>query len=140
MLIVCLGFVAAGLWMAPREPLIGYSSAAFFGLGVVIAIVTLHPNSTYLLLDKSGFTFSTLFRKSYVPWHHVQSFVVARVYVNNMVGWNYSPNFQRSPTMRRVNTRISGAEAALPDTYGLSAGELVAMMNNLRAQYGSTAL
>ena len=129
------------MWLSvPRNPIVGYLNVAFFGVGVIIALVTLHPNSTYLILDKSGFTFSTMFRKAYFPWNQIQSFVVARVSLNKMVGWNFIPEYSGYQAARKINTGLCGAEAALPDTYGISAEELVEVMNTLRTRYGTAAL
>jgi hypothetical protein len=42
------------------------------------------------------------------------------------------PEFSKSQRLRRVNTALAGAEAALPDTYGMSAVELPDLMNQLK--------
>jgi hypothetical protein len=39
--------------------------------------------------------------------------------------------------MRHVSNFIAGIEAALPDTYGHSNQELAALMNELRAKFGT---
>jgi hypothetical protein len=140
MLVLSLAFVSGGVWIAPRDPFVGYSCIAFFGMGAAMAAVTLHPNSTYLILDSKGFTFSTLFRKAFFPWSQVQIFLPVRVALNQMVGWNFTSDYWKMQTLRKVNTAISGAEAALPDTYGVPVKDLVRVMNSLREEYGSTAL
>jgi hypothetical protein len=140
MLVLSLTFVAAGIWIAPQDPLVGYSCVAFFGLGVVIAVVTIHPSSTYLILEAKGFTCCTLFQKAFFPWSQVQTFLPIRVALKQMVGWNFTSDYWTMQTIRKVNTAISGAEAALPDNYGVPVQELVEVMNSLRTKYGSTAL
>jgi hypothetical protein len=140
MLLGSLLFVAGGVWIAPREPLTGYSCIIFFGLCAVIGAINLHPKSSYLVLTHEGFTFSSLFRKTFVPWSKVQSILPVRVALTQMVGLNFTPEFWTSAkTVRKVNTALSGAEGALPDTYGMSATDLSALMNELWVRYGSTA-
>jgi len=39
---------------------------------------------------------------------------------------------RQMPRMRGVSTAIAGANAGLPDTYGLKAGELAAVLNAAR--------
>jgi hypothetical protein len=128
-------FVAAGVWMLPRQPIIGMASIIFFGLAAIIFAVTLHPKSAFLTLAPEGFTFASLFRKHFVPWSSVQSFAPARIGLNKMVGWNYMPGFQEHAKLRRANVAISGMEGGLPDTYGMSAEELCGLMNEIRKRH-----
>ena len=44
-------FVATGIWMGTSGKPIGYFCAAFFGLGVIVALVKLIPDSAYLKLS-----------------------------------------------------------------------------------------
>jgi hypothetical protein len=50
----------------------------------------------------------------------------------------FFPRIQQSQRLRRVNTALAGTEAALPDTYGMSAEELADMMKRLLAMYANT--
>jgi hypothetical protein len=70
-----------------------------------------------------------------VPWSNVESFVPVKIQFNRLVGWNYSPAFRESQRLRGLNTAIAGVEAALPDTYGMSAEQLVNLMNRVRERY-----
>jgi hypothetical protein len=133
-------FVMAGIWLFPREPFIGGITIIFFGLCAVVGVIGLHPKSSFLTLTTEGFLFASLFRRHFVPWSSVQSFVTIQIGLNKMVGWQYMPEFQVSIKIRQVNTAISGAEAALPDTYGMSAEELCTLLSQLHRQYGQRAL
>jgi hypothetical protein len=66
-----------------------------------------------------------------VSWSDVDSFIPIKIQHNRMVGWNYSPGFSKSQRLRHMNTALAGVEAALPDTYGMSAEKLADLMNRL---------
>lgn len=133
-------FVAIGVWLIPREPLISWATIIFFGLCSVVAVIGLHPKSSFLTLTAEGFLFASLFRRHFVKWSHVQSFSPTRIGGNNMVGWNYVPEFRPLSKLRRANVAIAGVEAALPDTYGMSVDTLCALLSELRNQYEHRAL
>jgi len=115
------------------------SVTLFFGLCALVAGVNLHPNSSCLVLDADRFTFSSLFRKHSFRWSQVQVFFPISVSATRMVGWNFTPEYAATPTLRKVSTAMSGAEAALPDTYGKSVEELAELLERFRSRYGSTA-
>jgi hypothetical protein len=125
-------FVSIGLWLLPRQPYIALASIIFFGLCGLVGLVGLLPNSSYLTLNEQGFIFASLFRRHFVPWSNVQSFVPVKIQFNSLVGWNYSPAFSESQRLRGINTAIAGVEAPLPDTYGMPAEQLANLMNQLR--------
>ena len=125
-------FVWGGLWLRPEQPFLAYACIIFFGLCGLVALVGLFPNSSYLTLTERGFEFASLYRKHFVSWSDVESFLPIKIQSRRMVGWNYSPGFSKSQRIRRVNTARAGAEAALPDTYGMSAEQLADLMNQLR--------
>lgn len=135
MVLLILGsgvFVAIGLWLFPRDPFLARACIIFFGLGAVIGVVGLLPNSSYLTLTEQGFLFASLYRKHFVAWSNVQSFIPVRIQRRRMVGWNYSSEYQGSKRLRSVNAAVAGVEAALPDTYGMPAEQLADLMNQLR--------
>jgi hypothetical protein len=129
-------FVVAGVWIVPQSAFTGYGSIVFFGLGTVVAGINLLPNASFLLVDVSGFTFAGLFRRHFVSWSDVEKFVPAQVHMKRMVGWNFTAEYRKAKHLRIVNTVLAGAEAALPDTYGKSAAELIELLENCRVQYG----
>jgi hypothetical protein len=70
-----------------------------------------------------------------VAWSQVQSFRPINVALQRFVAWNYTPEYWKLQSLRKVNVAISGAEAALPDTYGMSAAALATLMEELRAKH-----
>jgi hypothetical protein len=136
LLVVAAGFVSAGIWIAPQNAYLGYSSIAFFGIGAIVVAVNLLPRSSYLLIDVSGFTFASFFRKHSVSWNKVERFVPVRIGTKQMVGWKYTSDHQGAKKLRSLNLSLMGAEAVLPDTYGKSVTELIALLEGFRSQYG----
>jgi|SRR3569832_2237369 len=138
MILLTLGsgiFVASGIWLLPQEPYAALASIVFFGLCGSVGVVGLLPNGSYLTLTERGFLFASLFRKHFVSWSSVESFVPVKIQFNQMVGWTYSPEFSGSRYLRGINTALAGVEAALPDSYGVPAEQLATLMNQLRARY-----
>jgi len=134
LLVISAVFVAVGFWLRDKNALVMWSCVVFFGLGVVVALINLHPRASYLTLTESGFEFSSMFRKHTVAWKDVLDFGVISISGNEMVGWNYLPS-HRSQIARRVSSGLAGVEAALPDTFGHRAIELAQLMRELHLKY-----
>lgn len=134
-LIVISGvFVAIGIWMGLGGEFMGWLCAGFFGLGVIVGIVNLIPGSGYLELSSDGFEVRTLYRTWRVCWADVAEFFPVRIGGNGMVGWNYVPGYKPQASGRRFSAKISGAESALPETYGRSAEDLTKLLNDWRSR------
>lgn len=131
-------FVALGIWIYPKSPVVSLLASSFFGLCGVIALANMHPRSSYLTLTEKGFEFASLFRRHFVAWPDVAGFRPVNVVTNRMVGWNYVAGFNASRTMRSLSASIVNVEAALPDSYGHSCDELARLMNELREEFGGT--
>jgi hypothetical protein len=139
----CTAFVAIGIWMGMTESKIGFLVAAFFSLGLPVAVVQLLPGSTYLRVDHSGFTFCNLFRRTTVPWAVVDEFFVVTLKqtgmkVHEMVGFNFVESYDKAKLGRRIASVIGKCEGALPDTYGKKADDLASFMNDCLAKVKTT--
>lgn len=134
MLAGSLAFVAGGIWMAHDQPSTGYSGIIFFGLCAVTFGVQLLPNSSYLRLTAEGFTTCSLFRCHTVRWQHVRTFGVGRIGLKKVVGWDPAADL---PGVLKATKAISGYASTLPDTYGLRAEELAALLNRLRDEHAT---
>lgn len=128
-------FAAVGLWGAKDEPLAGYLIVGVGVMGVLLLIIYLLPNSSYLRLTPEGFTYCNLYRSHTVRWSDVAEFTVIQIKFNRMVGWDYAPHFQGQAISRAIAKRIGGAQAALPDSYGMKPEELANLMDDLRQMY-----
>ena len=116
----------------------GYFCGGFFALGLPVFALQFHPKAAYLKLAADGFTFCSLFRAHTVQWKHVREFAVIQISLNKMVAWNFTPEYSQSERGRALSKSLSGYEAALPDTYGMKAEELVSLMSDLRNRFAST--
>ena len=132
LLAMSLGFVVLGIWIVPSDPLIGYLNIVFFGLGAVVFVLKLNPKASFLTLAEDGFTYSAMYRHQFVPWQDVHGFKVVRVGPRRFVGWTFDASHEGQGVVRRANKAISGAEAALPDTYGMAVDELARLLEEHR--------
>jgi hypothetical protein len=127
--LACAIMSAAGIWVIADGNWFGYVATAFFGLGLVVSLILLWPNSSFLELDDSGFLIRNLFRDSRMSWTDIEVFEARRLGVRKMVTLKFAPQYTDSPSVRAIAHGLSGAEGALPDTYGRSAEELARMLN-----------
>jgi len=136
LLVGCAAFVAAGVFVLPKSPAAAWGAIVFFGLGIPIALVNLLPGSSYLELDAGGFTICSLFRKWHHRWEDVAEFFPLPMgRAKPMVAIRYAPSYQGQAAVRRFATALAGAEGALADTYGMSAADLAALLNKVRAEH-----
>ena len=137
----CLGFVAIGAWMRGSggstwgvpNPWAGAVVIAFSGLGAVVFALMLLPGAGSLELDESGFTVCSLFRRRFTPWSAVEGFGLTQIVLRKYVGVTLTPAGREALRLSRLNTRLVGFDDALPDTYGRTAEQLAALMNEALA-------
>ena len=136
MLLGSLVFVAIGVWMIKAENLPaefgipahtwGWICIIFFGLGGLVAILTLLPGSGGLMLDGEGFQVTALFRaRPRWSWTDASGFAVWNYRRNKMIVFDLA---SAKGAMAQLNTALSGHGAGLPDSYGLSADDLARLM------------
>jgi hypothetical protein len=118
----------------------GWAAIFFFGSGVIVFCLLLLPGSAYLKLDPAGFTVCSLFRVHSTRWYEVDSFEVGTIAGRKLVVFNFSNLHRGQDFARALASSISGHEGALPETYGLSAEELAAMMNDWRQRAGASTV
>ena len=126
------GFVAGGALMVREGDPTGWAAILFFGAGVIVFCLLLLPGSAYLILDPAGFTVCSLFRAHSTRWYEVNSFEVGSIGRHKLVVFNFSNLHRGQEFARKLSSAIGGYEGALPETYGLAAEELAAMMNDWR--------
>jgi len=134
LLLVSAGFVAIGIWQGVEGEKFGWYGAAFFGLCGLVAVINLFPNSSYLVLNRDGFTIRSLYREGSYKWTDVQPFRVGLVGTHRMVVFDFSEEYASGRGVRKVVGAILDAEGALPDNYGLSLEKLAETMNAAREE------
>ena len=131
MLAVSLVFTAIGAAMIRGGQGIGWAVAGFFGLCALAAVIVLLPGSSYLKIRRDGFVFGSMFRRHHLPWTAVGPFGISQVGPQSMVVFDILDS-ARLPRAARLGMAVAGANAGLPDTYGMKAGELAAILNAAR--------
>ena len=140
--LVALGsgiFVPIGILAYPLTSIAALVSIIVFGLFALVGIVGSLPGSSYLTLTEQGFLVVNLFRKRFVAWSNVQSFVPVKFQHKGIVGWNHSPGFSRPQRRLGIRTTFAGLEAVLPETYGMSSEQLASLMNATRDAHAKSA-
>lgn len=140
LLAASLGFVATLLYMledgalSPSATLKAWLGIAVFGMCALVAAVMLLPGAGSLTLGVDGFERVTLFMTFRKPWRQVGNFTVVQYPVRRgrtirFVGYD---DVALAPDNR--NYQMSGRNASLPDTYGLSHEDLASLMSQWRAR------
>jgi len=131
--------VVVSIFALRRDPLFAWMGIAFFGLGVVVFALQMHPSASYLTLGADGFTWCALFRRRFVPWSEVEEFAVVGTR-KHRVGWRATGDHRRAGVSRMIANDLKCLDAGFPETYGMKPAELAAMMNErlrtTRAQSG----
>jgi hypothetical protein len=120
--------------LSPSGEVKAWVGVVLFGVGVVISVVMLLPGAGRLTLDQDGFQRVTLFLKFRTPWSSVDDFTVCEMTMRRgrrmrFVGYN-----DRGLPTNNASQQLSGRNAALPDSYGLSHEELANLMAEWRAR------
>jgi hypothetical protein len=133
-LLGCAVFTAGGIWMIRDHEASGWFVAGFFGLGSLTSIVVMLPGAGALTLDQKGFEVTNLFRRHQTRWADADGFdssVIPPAHTSLVV---YDDLTVMPGAMTGFNTAITGRNAALNDTYGLSADALAELMTAWRGR------
>lgn len=136
LILFCLALGAAGVSMARSGKAAGWFVAGLFGVGGLVLTIQLLPGASYLALKPEGFVMCSFFRPWAFSWTDVDSFSVGSMGRNKVVTFRFSESYQKQTGARKLARAISGAEAALPDTYGMDAEELARLLNEWRNRAG----
>jgi hypothetical protein len=129
-------FVAFALLIPAERPFIAWAGIVFFGLTGLVSLLVLLPGRTYLLLTPEGFEQRMVVRTVKQSWQQIERFQVhnpASRY--RLVGFIRDQDCTGHAKPRRANRSPTGVDGMLGDTYGLSADELVKLMNEWLSRY-----
>ena len=136
LLIVSLIFTFGGIFLIQKGDNFGWVVLSFFGLGTMVFIIMLLPNSTYLKISEEGIETKSLFQKSKIlPWNSIEIFGTGYIGLNEKVTLNFSENHDKQKLGREIASSISGFEGALPNTYGMSASKLAELLNDYKNKF-----
>ncbi len=133
-LLAGFGFAALGVALLGMPDLeariVGAVCALFFGGASVIVMAQLFSGKTRLVLDRDGFSVGTLFRSSRFEWNEIDGmFGVVAISRNQLVMFSVNRPATR---LAQMNQALCGYDFGLPDTYGMQAEALAALMNEAR--------
>jgi hypothetical protein len=74
----------------------------------------------------------TIFRTTHFKWSDVGEIGVISVHMNRMVAFNFAEPYRSQHRAVVVSRTLAGWDGALPDTYGMSADALAALMTTYR--------
>lgn len=138
-LILCLvsaAFFVGGLWMVKDNAPNGWFVTIFFGIVLLVSLLRLLPGANSLTLTPSGFIMKSLFRSHFIAWEAVQSFQLGKLAGEDAVYFNYHAHHRLQLKAKQFNHLITGNEAALPDTYGLTAENLRSLLEAWKMKSG----
>jgi hypothetical protein len=134
------GFTAGAWWLSDEHQVVGWLGVIFFGAGAVAFAILLLPGASFLKLTRDGMTVVSLFRRSTYRWDDIDSFGVMSLEKfggTKYVGIIFSASYQGHKIGRKMVATMTGFQGGLPDTYGMSADDLVDLLSDwrLRAQH-----
>jgi hypothetical protein len=123
---------------APGGQVGGILVFVFFGACAAVAAIQLVFRST-LTLTTEGFTFTGLGRRVTRRWKDIVSFIAVRTSaLSGIVGIRLAVSPEQTSGVRRAARAIAGYDGgAMPDTYGMTAVELAALMSDWRDRYAT---
>ena len=134
--VLMVAFTVIGVSMIRDGDRGGWFVAGFCGACALFFLAVLLPGAAYLRLSHDGFHIRSLWRTHFTPWSAVAGFGVARVGGRRLVVFNFvDVNARRGARFARI---LTGVEAALPDTYGMSAEKLAELMTHWHVRWRTT--
>jgi hypothetical protein len=122
-------FTILGILLSIRGDVVGMLGAAFFGICAVAGVITLLPGASSLRLDEKGFGFTRFFRTQKFHWNEVGDFGIWTFgWIIKGEGVVFNVSKSRLSILEKINTALADRNGYLPDTYGLTAEELVELM------------
>ena len=126
LMLISLGFVILGISLLDKNIWIAVLNIIFFGLCFIVYVINFIPNATYLKLNETGIEMKTLFKTTFIPWRAIKSFGIRNIVVMKTVTFELDENV--------IDAKVKSKTGAFPDTYGMSAKNFAALMNEYKNQ------
>ena len=126
-------FMVVGGMMIVDHDGLGWFVAGLFGLMIFVFLaLSLWPGQ--LVLTPDAFIINNLRGKSTWRWQGIEQFGIMRIYFRGFASKRVGFRFKHGghSALRKLSIGLTGFDGALPDTYGLSAERLVAIMEDVR--------
>jgi hypothetical protein len=132
-------FVALGIWLRVKEPLIGWACIVFFGLGIPVSFFTAFSNKIFLRLDSHGFEMGAIGKSSVVAWNDIDRFEMVSMSGNKMIAIYYNESYQEQRSLRKAASAISGIEGGIANNYNAPLPEILQTLQEWHARFGKTS-
>lgn len=120
--------------LSPSGEVKAWIGIALFGVGVMTSLVMLAPGAGRLTLDQNGFERVTLFLRFRTSWNCVDNFTVCEMSVRRGRRMQFVGYTDRELPANNTSQQLTGRNAALPDSYGLSHDDLASLMGRWRTR------
>ena len=130
-LLGCISFIAMGIFLIgdhDTETLLGLFICMLGGLGILLSILTLWPNSSWLKLGPDGMRESVLFRKFHYHWSEVTRLGITVVR-------HRSGAYRTDTKFVSFWIRCDEDMRSLSECYGKKAEELMKILESYRDRY-----
>lgn len=129
LILLSLLFVLAGAFMISEGEEMGYVTVIFFGLSLIIAVLSIFPSGNYLKLTTKGFEVATLFRKNFTKWEDIKAIGVYDVATNKMIGIDYKKGSNKiGKFSRKLSKRMGVYQGGIPCNYKTKRAVIVETM------------
>lgn len=128
LILISIGFIYLGIKLLEKNILIAVLNIFFFGICLIIFVINMIPNSSYLKINERGIEMKNLFKTTFIPWQAVSSFKTKFIFVNKLVTFTIDEKLLE-------NSKMKGKTGAFPDTYGMSAKNLANLLNEYKVKF-----
>lgn len=125
-------FVVAGYFMLEENPLIGWLSISFFGMGVMIFLIQLVTNFAYLKIDEEGFEERVLFRTKRFKWSNVKGFRKTSFYGNQRIVFDYTDAYHQRNRRSKFYYFLFGKQGSITSSHNIDTGKLLNLMKSYK--------
>lgn len=130
---VSIIFMLIGAHMLQLGKLEGLYLVLLFGVSAVFMFVQMLPTCGYLEIDASGFTVCSQFRIRRFEWSEIREFGLIHIGPYDVVGINFHPSFRGKDRTTGVLRDMHDYEAGLPNCYGMTGPELLALLTKCKS-------
>jgi len=127
LILISIAFICMGISLMERNLWAAILIIFLFSISLIIFFINLIPNTSYLKIDNRGLEMKTLFRTTFIPWQVVSGFTTKQIFLNRLVTFDIDEKYLG-------NSKIKSKKGAFPDTYGMSAKKLAALLNDYKNQ------
>lgn len=127
LILISIAFICMGITLMERNLWAAILIIFLFSISLIIFSIHLIPNISYLKIDERGLEVKNLSRITFIPWQVVSGFTTKQIFLNKVVMFDIDERFLEQ-------SKVKSKQGAFPDTYGMSAKKLAALLNDYKRQ------